>query len=570
MDLPLLTQQLSTNAFGEPVNPATGLTMLEEQSLREQIGLPPISRGSPAIIPEPKGIPGSKGVPGLPGVPGRNEAISENPGVPGLPGTGGFNDPPPLAAPPPAPMSMGPPATIAVPAPVPSAGGAPPENEPVPVAPSTPAAPKAQRGGGGGGAFAGAEDAVQKLTEARIAEERAAVAGLEERGRLLKDYEAQEREAQQKEAAQLQAMTGRVEDAQKALTAPEAKIDPNRFWKNAGTGTKIAQALAIALGAFSQVASGLGSDPRRPTRNIGVDMLNRAIDQDIQLQMDERSAGREQKRNQLQGSLTLLQLAQGAVKDSQAQRLLARSMGLEVAANQAQLFLSGTKEQTAKASGAQMIADLRIKAQESRQAAQQREHSNWVQGEHLRLQERQLGAQMANQQLEREAKAREADMKARGLDDVTIRMLHTVDQGVNGIRARLQEARDLIEGRGIKQPDGSYKKVAGAFGSESGGTGEAQGPFNAILEANIQAAAEERAKVFDPQSTNREAEVQNGRKVLPSIGSAPLINDTQETALAKIEAALRVAEAKRREWYRQYGLVSDSDPQSVKSFTAGK
>jgi len=66
----------------------------------------------------------------------------------------------------------------------------------------------------------------------------------------------------------------------------QQKVDPNRFWANASTGQKIAAAIGIALGGLAQTS------PRGPHTNPALDIINTAIERDIQAQRENIANGR--------------------------------------------------------------------------------------------------------------------------------------------------------------------------------------------------------------------------------------------------------------------------------------
>lgn len=59
--------------------------------------------------------------------------------------------------------------------------------------------------------------------------------------------------------------------------AKSAQIDPNRYWNNMSSGNKVMAAIAIGLGAVGGTFSGQGG-------NVALDIINKAIDRDIDAQ----------------------------------------------------------------------------------------------------------------------------------------------------------------------------------------------------------------------------------------------------------------------------------------------
>ena len=94
------------------------------------------------------------------------------------------------------------------------------------------------------------------------------------------------------------------------FTAP--KVDAGRFWGSRTTGDKILAGLAIALGAWGQGLTGAKS-------NIGLDMINQAIDRDVDEQktnINTEMATRQQKAQNLNQQVS----AQNTVMDNLKQK----------------------------------------------------------------------------------------------------------------------------------------------------------------------------------------------------------------------------------------------------------
>lgn len=99
----------------------------------------------------------------------------------------------------------------------------------------------------------------------------------------------QEQQALQTEANQLQDLTTpedkfngyQDKDAQLEKAVQDHKIDPDRYWNNKSTGSKIAAIIGVALGGFG---SGLTGQP-----NAALGMLKDAAQKDIAAQMNDQS-----------------------------------------------------------------------------------------------------------------------------------------------------------------------------------------------------------------------------------------------------------------------------------------
>lgn len=78
----------------------------------------------------------------------------------------------------------------------------------------------------------------------------------------------------------------KIEQIQKEKAA-QGEINPNRYWEKQGTGGKVTSAIAIMLGALGGVMTGQGG-------NAAMDIINKAIDNDIKAQQDayEKTKGK--------------------------------------------------------------------------------------------------------------------------------------------------------------------------------------------------------------------------------------------------------------------------------------
>ncbi len=134
--------------------------------------------------------------------------------------------------------------------------------QPPPEAPPPPTGPQSM------------EEIDQQLADQRVAMQSRADVEAEN----LAFQQAQERAEEQKQ------LRARWNDTQSAIKkAAEYKVDPGRKWADMSTGKKIG---AIVFAAVSGLGSAL---KKQGDKNPALDIINAAIDQDIALQMDERS-----------------------------------------------------------------------------------------------------------------------------------------------------------------------------------------------------------------------------------------------------------------------------------------
>ena len=95
-------------------------------------------------------------------------------------------------------------------------------------------------------------------------------------------YNASIKDAQDDYQDRMAVLTNRGDDLYKSVAA--GKIDPNRMWSNAGTGSKIGMLASILV---SGLGSGLSGQP-----NMAMGVINKAIDNDIDAQ--KADLGRKQ------------------------------------------------------------------------------------------------------------------------------------------------------------------------------------------------------------------------------------------------------------------------------------
>ncbi len=129
------------------------------------------------------------------------------------------------------------------------------------------------------GSYGAIESAMKKESEAQASAARQiannyAIANIE--SAKLQDQMKQDREMQQ---AELQKQQQKINTAMDEVNKI-SKVDPNRFYKNQNVGQKIAGGLAVFLGGFLQ-----GSG--RTSNNIGLDIINDAVEKDIMAQKAE-------------------------------------------------------------------------------------------------------------------------------------------------------------------------------------------------------------------------------------------------------------------------------------------
>lgn len=137
------------------------------------------------------------------------------------------------------------------------------------------------------------------------------------------------------------------------------KIDPDRYWKNASVGTKIATGISLALGGFLMGATG---------RNIGaLDHLNKLQDQDIDAQRQAIASGKEKLENAK--GLYGMALQQFGNEDQAA--AAARMAAKEQRGKEIQTMMLGSNDSLLRARGQQLLAQNERQIAEDRKSFEQ-------------------------------------------------------------------------------------------------------------------------------------------------------------------------------------------------------
>jgi len=137
------------------------------------------------------------------------------------------------------------------------------------------------------------------------------------------------------------------------------KVEPNRYWANKSTGNKIAASIAVALGA-------LGSAMLKDNKNDALDIINKAIDNDINAQKADMNNQQSLYQQNLQKykDVTLAEeatrLQYNAIAQAKVNQIGAKYQGDLSKANRL-LLLGQLKSQ--QQAGAEKLTDLTLQAQ---------------------------------------------------------------------------------------------------------------------------------------------------------------------------------------------------------------
>jgi tetratricopeptide (TPR) repeat protein len=137
-------------------------------------------------------------------------------------------------------------------------------------------------------------------------------------------------------------------------------VDPNRIYKNQTTGGKIQASIALILGGLGGALQGTG-------RNVALDMMNQAIDRDIDAQKADLS--KKGSSIQLQGN-TIGQL-RAQLGDLHSAETAYRKIALDNIEMRLNKDLAGVQGTMAEARGKQALGQIQVQKQMLQQQMQQ-------------------------------------------------------------------------------------------------------------------------------------------------------------------------------------------------------
>lgn len=130
-------------------------------------------------------------------------------------------------------------------------------------------------------------------TKAEMAENGVRVAAAEAQSNIVNDQLQAQADARAKYQSQVDAKNKEIQAATDKFNS--TPIDANHFWADKSTGDKVMSGIAIALGALGGALQGTNT-------NVGLDVINKAIDRDMktqELNMQKSREGIEMKRGLL-------------------------------------------------------------------------------------------------------------------------------------------------------------------------------------------------------------------------------------------------------------------------------
>jgi hypothetical protein len=186
--------------------------------------------------------------------------------------------------------------------------------------------------------------AAKQLGEAQIGEGFAKAGGLAEEGKSLAQSSKEAQTEAAAREAKAQERLARIDQASAILA--QQKIDPDRYWNSRSTVQKVGLSLASMLGGFVQ---GMKGGP-----NVGMETINKGIDEDIASQRADMESGR----HRLEDMSSLYARAYQATGDHDEAARMSRGILLESLKTQAAAHEAAATTDEQKANAANVVAKL--------------------------------------------------------------------------------------------------------------------------------------------------------------------------------------------------------------------
>jgi hypothetical protein len=265
-------------------------------------------------------------------------------------------------------------------------------------------------------------DAIAAETAATQEQSDATAKVLADRNARIDAVEEDRRRQQESDAKLLSDLQQKRQAAVDA--ADNYKVDQNRIYHQMSTGKEVLAGISLALAGIGAALDHQGG------RNVALDIINRAIDRDVNAQLDERDQlGR--KADRLGTDLDNF-IAQSKDRDASFNTL--KAFQSENAARQIEQIVAQYAAPVAQAHGAKLIAELRAQKADLIHKSAQSDLDRMVRERELRAQESQVAQGWAHVQLAKQQQA--ANNAFRALDLVQ----HASDQ-LNAINERYAQMK---------------------------------------------------------------------------------------------------------------------------------
>jgi hypothetical protein len=259
--------------------------------------------------------------------------------------------------------------------------GVTPKGEAAPPAPAPAALPAKPAPGGGGGIplpkttdrtdlNAQNEAAINATADLEAQKARAEATGAAERQRVASEYALKEKDVHDRARVFTEDAFTRLRAAQDEMNRIDARVDSGRFWASRTMPQKILGIIGLALGAAGTGPDGI---------NRSAQMMNQAIDRDIEAQKAEFEARLRKGGQKVAAAQSFYSMAREAGLDEVAATHAAKAAALEQAAAKTEAAVAGINEPMAKAKGQALIVAARGGAADKTDAAKQRTFENQIQ-----------------------------------------------------------------------------------------------------------------------------------------------------------------------------------------------
>lgn len=189
---------------------------------------------------------------------------------------------------------------------------------------------------------------IGELSKNQQEQGRQALGIVEERNKKLAEHQAMVQENETKRAAELDKF---YTDINKDISEIGRGIDPDRYWKKDGGSNKITAILSMALGAVGQAFL-------RSNQNVGIDLVMKQIEQDIDAQKEELAG----KRTQAGFKTNMLGQLREKYGDERVAENVLRQGYLDQAMQKLEVLTQNSENKNATLKGADLYEQLRVKA----------------------------------------------------------------------------------------------------------------------------------------------------------------------------------------------------------------
>lgn len=346
-------------------------------------------------------------------------------------------------------------------------------------------------------------NAARAASNAASEANKAEIVGRQEASDLMQQQAVENQNREQSRHEYVKGFADKFQQAADELSKPLPKVDPNRFWADKGTGSRVLGALAMAAGAFGSSIT--------HTPNYAMELINKAVNDDIDAQKANIANEVEGRRSKLQASQSLYGMAMQMTGDERQADVTARALALNAVEARTQALIAQAKDPAIKANLDQTLAAVQASKAGYMQQASQIAYGRAVENEKLGLERQKIaveyGAKVAKGANAQKIPASEAAL------------IGDFEAALATLRKRREDFKKLGAGAGLTQyfPGSDAKKYEN----------------NRKPTAQVVGNPSEGGKLTDP-------DFERYFDMIPTPGT------TEGTGLAKFDAVEELLKAKRR------------------------